>query len=205
MFKQKSISKLLGIVGGKDTNHEKISNIDANQILNEEVAKERFKKHMQVITTLSVEDKPTKRKQKPPVAKVMPKISVKYLAYQKSQSQLDKVVPLRSSVEQSTAEPGAQFRLESLGSTTGIMRPLNQTTSIDWQSVGKNVHGFKNKVVPFLDIFDRSERITAATHCKNGELGYKSPVDRCGAFMDFSSRLKRQHLVDLIQYIRSMA
>ena len=198
------------MVGGKETNQEKISNINANQILTEEVAKEKFKQHMAVITTMSVEVKPA-RKQKPPIAaKVMPKIRlIKQLTQQKSEAQLanfgDKM-PHRSSIEPSTAEPGANthFRLESFSSTAGVLRPLNQTTSIDWQSVGKNVHSFKNKALPFLDIFDRKEQITAATYCKSGERGYMSPVDRCGAFMDFSSRLKRQHLVDLIQYIRSM-
>ena len=57
--------------------------------------------------------------------------------------------------------------------------------------------------LPFPELFDRSERTLAATFAKFGDLTYYTPVQRIGAYMDFSARLKRRHLSELIAYLKT--
>jgi hypothetical protein len=54
----------------------------------------------------------------------------------------------------------------------------------------------------YPDIFDRSLHTLAATFGKSENLSYFTAVQRIASFMDSSSRLKRRHLMDLIQYIK---
>ena len=57
---------------------------------------------------------------------------------------------------------------------------------------------FNDVQLPYEDLFDRNERTIAATYAKFGDLGYYSPVQRIGAYMQFSAKLKREHLVEII-------
>jgi hypothetical protein len=64
----------------------------------------------------------------------------------------------------------------------------------------------KDKTVhelPYPELFDRSERTFAATFAKFGDLSYYTPIQRIGAYMDFSQRLKKRHLMDLIAYMKT--
>jgi hypothetical protein len=63
----------------------------------------------------------------------------------------------------------------------------------------------KDKTVelPYPELFDRSERTFAATFAKYGDLSYYTPVQRIGQYMDFSARLKKRHLMDLIAYMKT--
>jgi hypothetical protein len=61
----------------------------------------------------------------------------------------------------------------------------------------------KNYEMPFPELFDRSERTFAATFDKYGDLSYYTPVQRIGGYMDFSARLKKRHLMDLIAYMKT--
>lgn len=57
--------------------------------------------------------------------------------------------------------------------------------------------------LPFPELFDRSERTFAATYAKFGDLSYYTPIQRIGNYMDFGSRLKKKHLMDIIQYLKT--
>lgn len=57
---------------------------------------------------------------------------------------------------------------------------------------------FNDIELPYEELFDRNERTIAATYAKFGDLGYYSPVQRIGAYMQFSSKLKREHLIEII-------
>ena len=57
--------------------------------------------------------------------------------------------------------------------------------------------------LPFPEIFDRTERTIAATFAKFGDLSYYTPVQRIGSYNDFSGRLKRKHLIDIINYLHT--
>ena len=57
---------------------------------------------------------------------------------------------------------------------------------------------FNDIELPYEDLFDRNERTIAATYAKFGDLGYYSPVQRIGAYMQFSAKLKRDHLIEII-------
>ena len=57
---------------------------------------------------------------------------------------------------------------------------------------------FNDVELPYEDLFDRNERTIAATYAKFGDLGYYSPVQRIGAYMQFGAKLKREHLVEII-------
>ena len=61
----------------------------------------------------------------------------------------------------------------------------------------------KSVDLPFPELFDRSERTFAATFAKYGDLSYYTPVQRIGTYMDFSARLKKRHLIDLIAYMKT--
>ena len=61
----------------------------------------------------------------------------------------------------------------------------------------------KNYDLPFPELFDRSERTFAATFAKYGDLSYYTPVQRIGSYMDFSARLKKRHILDLIAYMKT--
>lgn len=54
--------------------------------------------------------------------------------------------------------------------------------------------------LPYPELFDRSERTFAATFAKYGDLSYFTPVQRIGSYMEYSSRLTKRHLMDLIAY-----
>lgn len=57
--------------------------------------------------------------------------------------------------------------------------------------------------LPYPDLFDRSERTIAATFAKYGDLTYFTPTQRIGGYMEFTSRLKRRHLADLIAFMKT--
>lgn len=57
---------------------------------------------------------------------------------------------------------------------------------------------FNDIELPYEDLFDRNERTIAATYAKFGDLGYYSPVQRIGAYMQFGAKLKREHLIEII-------
>lgn len=57
--------------------------------------------------------------------------------------------------------------------------------------------------LPYPELFDRSERTFAATFAKFGDLSYFTPVQRIGVYMDYSQRLKKRHLTDLIAYLKT--
>lgn len=56
--------------------------------------------------------------------------------------------------------------------------------------------------LPYPELFDRSERTFAATFAKFRDLSYFTPVQRIGVYMDYSQRLRRHHLLDLIAYMK---
>ena len=56
--------------------------------------------------------------------------------------------------------------------------------------------------LPYPELFDRTERTIAAWYAKLGNLSHFTAVQRIGWYMDFSSRLKRKHLYDIIQYLK---
>lgn len=57
--------------------------------------------------------------------------------------------------------------------------------------------------LPYPCLFDRSERTFAATFAKFGDLSYFTPVQRIGIYMDYSQRLKKRHLTDLVAYLKT--
>ena len=57
--------------------------------------------------------------------------------------------------------------------------------------------------LPYPELFDRSERTYAATFAKYGDLTYFTPVQRIGSYMEYSARLKKSHLMDLIAYLKT--
>jgi dynein heavy chain len=57
--------------------------------------------------------------------------------------------------------------------------------------------------LPYPELFDRTERTFAATFAKFGDLSYFTPVQRIGIYMDYSQRLQRRHLTDLIAYLKT--
>lgn len=61
----------------------------------------------------------------------------------------------------------------------------------------------KDYELPYPELFDRTERTFAACYAKFGDLSYYTAVQRIGNYMDFSSRLKRKHLMDIIQYMKN--
>ena len=46
--------------------------------------------------------------------------------------------------------------------------------------------------------FVRNERTYAATFARFGDLGYYSPIQRVGCYMQFSAKLKKEHLDEII-------
>jgi len=61
----------------------------------------------------------------------------------------------------------------------------------------------KDDKLPYPELFDRSERTFAATYAKFGDLSYFTPIQRIGLYMDYSQRLKKRHLTDLIAYLKT--
>lgn len=57
--------------------------------------------------------------------------------------------------------------------------------------------------MPYPELFDRSLRTFAATFAKFGDLSYYTPVQRIGAYMDHTARLKKKHILDLIAFLKS--
>lgn len=58
--------------------------------------------------------------------------------------------------------------------------------------------------LPYEELFDRNERTIAATFAKFGDLGYYSPIQRIGAYMQFSAKLKKEHLIEIIDLQQTM-
>lgn len=56
--------------------------------------------------------------------------------------------------------------------------------------------------LPYPELFDRTERTFASCFAKFGNLSYFTAVQRIGCYMDFTARLKRKHLNDIIHYIK---
>lgn len=61
----------------------------------------------------------------------------------------------------------------------------------------------RNFDLPFPELFDRAERTYAATFSKYGDLNYYTPMQRIGSYMDYSARLKKKNLMDLITYMKT--
>ena len=59
------------------------------------------------------------------------------------------------------------------------------------------------KDMAYPDVFDKSQRTFAATFAKFGDLSYYTPVQRIGSYMDYSARLKKKHILDLIAYLKT--
>lgn len=57
---------------------------------------------------------------------------------------------------------------------------------------------FNEIELPYEELFDRNERTIAATFAKFGDLGYYAPVQRIGLYMQFGAKLRRDHLVEII-------
>lgn len=52
--------------------------------------------------------------------------------------------------------------------------------------------------IPYENLFDRNERTYCATFAKFGDLGFYSPVQRIGAYMEYNAKLKLSHLKSII-------
>jgi dynein heavy chain len=52
-------------------------------------------------------------------------------------------------------------------------------------------------------LFDRSGRTFAAAFAKFGDLSYYAPIQRIGCYMDYTARLKKKHILDLIAYMKT--
>ena len=57
--------------------------------------------------------------------------------------------------------------------------------------------------LPYPDVFDRAERTLAATFAKFGDLSYHTPVQRIAKYYQYSARLKKKHLMDIIAYLKT--
>ena len=58
--------------------------------------------------------------------------------------------------------------------------------------------------MPFEDLFDRNERTLTATFVKFGDLGYYSPVQRIGTYYQYITKLKINHLLEIINLQKTM-
>jgi len=63
---------------------------------------------------------------------------------------------------------------------------------------------FKELENVYEELFDRNERTFAATFAKFGDLGYYSPLQRIGSYMQFSAKLKKEHLDEIIDFLRTV-
>ncbi|KRX05784.1 hypothetical protein PPERSA_02316 [Pseudocohnilembus persalinus] len=52
--------------------------------------------------------------------------------------------------------------------------------------------------IPYENLFDRNERTFCATFAKFGDLGFYSPVQRIGSYMEYNQKLKLSHLKQII-------
>lgn len=96
--------------------------------------------------------------------------------------------------QEGSAEPSEEFNnalADSFGQKLMTSRP---TTALLKDSDNK---------LPYPALFDRSERTFAATFAKFGDLSYFTPVQRIGIYMDYSQRLKKRHLTDLVAYLKT--
>ncbi|CAD8170768.1 unnamed protein product [Paramecium pentaurelia] len=59
--------------------------------------------------------------------------------------------------------------------------------------------------LPYEELFDRNERTVAATFARFGDLGYYSPIQRIGVYMQFSAKLKKEHLLKIIDLQKTMS
>ena len=59
--------------------------------------------------------------------------------------------------------------------------------------------------MPFEELFDRNERTLGATFARFGDLGYYSPIQRIGVYMQFSAKLKQEHLQEIIDLLQSIS
>ena len=55
----------------------------------------------------------------------------------------------------------------------------------------------------YEELFDRNERTLAATFAKFGDLGYYSPLQRIGCYMQYSAKLKKAHLDEIIDFLKT--
>lgn len=67
----------------------------------------------------------------------------------------------------------------------------------------KQVFESNVKDLAYAELFDRTGRTFAATFAKFGDLSYYTPVQRIGCYMDYISRLKKKHILDLIAYMKT--
>lgn len=58
--------------------------------------------------------------------------------------------------------------------------------------------------LPYEELFDRNERTIAATFAKFGDLGYYSPIQRIGCYMQFSAKLKKENLLEIVDLQQTM-
>jgi hypothetical protein len=99
----------------------------------------------------------------------------------------------------------AVAKLKRDGSNFSTLRPISGRTKVPEEfftnfSKFTNFAELENK---YEDLFDRNERTLGATFAKFGDLSYYSPVQRIGAFMQYPSKLKIEHLVEIITLIRT--
>jgi len=83
------------------------------------------------------------------------------------------------------------------------VRPTTSTLTREANDVPLRQLTVVEDSMPFPELFDRSERTFAATFARYGDLSYFTPVQRIGTYMEFQSRLKRKHLMDLISYLKT--
>jgi hypothetical protein len=81
--------------------------------------------------------------------------------------------------------------------TQAVWSKEEQEEQVLWVGEGKV------KDLPYADLFDRSGRTFAATFAKFGDLSYYTPVQRIGCYMDYTARLKKKHILDLIAYLKT--
>ncbi|KAL4429302.1 hypothetical protein ABPG74_002288 [Tetrahymena malaccensis] len=62
----------------------------------------------------------------------------------------------------------------------------------------KKYTSFNALDTPYEELFDRNERTITATFAKFGDLGYYSPVQRIGSYMQYSAKLKTEHLLEIV-------
>ena len=58
--------------------------------------------------------------------------------------------------------------------------------------------GFTEMNQTYEELFDRNERTLSATFAKFGDLGFYSPIQRVGSYMQYSAKLKIDHLHEVI-------
>ena len=85
-------------------------------------------------------------------------------------------------------------------------RPISGRTQGDeeFYSTFMRYTNFAEVEQSYPELFDRNERTYAATFARFGDLGYYSPIQRIGCYMQFSAKLKRDHLDEIINLQRTI-